>query len=326
MWLPWLVAVGLLVWIVREVSLTVVLQTLQQLHGWQLGLLILLNALVLVLLTGRWWLLLAGLGCRLPFGMTIGHRLAAFSVSYFTPGPHFGGEPVQILLAEKVHRVPRVTAVSAVSLDKTVELLVNFSFLALGVLVIVQTGLLGEGVGVSSLALPALLLLFPLLYLGAIWLGKRPLTCFLRLIKPLVELRQGWLLVMDTAVSGMAASETQAHQLCRQSPSLFAQVLLLSIAGWLVMVIEYSAMMFFLGADLSPAQVIAALTAARLSYLLPMPGGLGALEASQIFALGLMGVDPAIGMSASLLIRGRDVLLSVLGLWWGSQFVKKLTV
>lgn len=321
-WLPWLAAVGLLVWVLREVSLTAVRQTLQQLHGWQILLLLLLNALVLVLLTGRWWLLLNGLGCRLPFGMTMGHRLAAFGVSYFTPGPHFGGEPVQVLLAEKVHGVPRVTAVSAVSLDKTVELLVNFSFLALGVLVIVQTGLLGEGVGASSLAFPVLLLLFPLLYLGAIWVGKRPLTHFLRLIKPLAGLRQSWLVVMDTAVAGMAASETQAHQLCHQSPGLFAQVLLLSTASWLVMVMEYSAMMFFLGADLSPAQVIAALTAARLAYLLPMPCGLGALEASQVLALSLMGVDPAIGISATLLIRGRDVPLGVLGLWWGSRFVR----
>jgi hypothetical protein len=30
-----------------------------------------------------------------------------------------------------------------------------------------------------------------------------------------------------------------------------------------------------------------------------------------------LGFDPAIGLSLSLLIRARDVLLGGLGLWWG---------
>ena len=131
----WLVALALLLWVLRTVPLTAVFLSLQQLQLWQIGVLVLLNGLVLALLTGRWWLILWGLGYKLPFGLTMGHRLAAFGVSYFTPGPQFGGEPVQVLLVEKGHGVSRITAVSSVTLDKTLELLVKFSFLALGVVV-----------------------------------------------------------------------------------------------------------------------------------------------------------------------------------------------
>jgi hypothetical protein len=46
---------------------------------------------------------------------------------------------------------------------------------------------------------------------------------------------------------------------------------------------------------------------------------LGTLEASQLLAFAAIGLNPAIGVSLSLLIRARDVLLGGLGLWWGSR-------
>jgi len=48
--------------------------------------------------------------------------------------------------------------------------------------------------------------------------------------------------------------------------------------------------------------------------LMPMPGGLGALEASQALALGALGFGPAAGLSLALLIRARDLSFGALGL------------
>jgi hypothetical protein len=49
----------------------------------------------------------------------------------------------------------------------------------------------------------------------------------------------------------------------------------------------------------------------------PIPAGLGLLEASQVMALQRFGFSAAIGLSASLLIRGRDLALGLTGLWLG---------
>jgi hypothetical protein len=65
------------------------------------------------------------------------------------------------------------------------------------------------------------------------------------------------------------------------------------------------------------SQAITALTAARLAFLLPIPAGLGTLEAGQVWAMGVMGFNPAAGLSISLLIRARDAALAAFGLWWG---------
>ena len=89
------------------------------------------------------------------------------------------------------------------------------------------------------------------------------------------------------------------------------------MVSWLLMVFEYWLALHFLGATLTPAQTIIALTAARVAILFPLPGGLGALEASQVLAMQLLGLEPAIGLSLSLLIRARDVTLGGIGLWWG---------
>jgi len=51
-----------------------------------------------------------------------------------------------------------------------------------------------------------------------------------------------------------------------------------------------------------------------LAFLVPLPGGLGALEASQVFALGAFGVSAASALGVTLLIRARDLLIGGLGL------------
>ena len=165
----WSAALLVLWLVVRAVPLREVWRTLALLRGWQLAALVVLNGLVLLGLNGRWYILLRGLGYKLPFWSLLGHRLAAFGVSYFTPGPQFGGEPVQVVLVERQHGVQRSAAIAAVSLDKAVELLLNFGFLAFGVLLVVQNGLLGEAVGGQTAVWTTLLLLPPILYLWLIW-------------------------------------------------------------------------------------------------------------------------------------------------------------
>jgi uncharacterized membrane protein YbhN (UPF0104 family) len=51
-----------------------------------------------------------------------------------------------------------------------------------------------------------------------------------------------------------------------------------------------------------------------ISLLMPLPGGLGALEASQVFTLGKFGFSAATALSLTLLMRGRDMLIGGLGL------------
>jgi glycosyltransferase 2 family protein len=317
LWLPWLVAVGLVAVVAWLVPLADVWATLRGLHGWQLLVLVALNGLVLAALNGRWWIILRAQGQPIPFFALLDYRLAAFGVSYFTPGPHFGGEPVQVALVERHYQTPRATAVAAVTLDKSLELLVNFLFLAVGVAVILQQRLLGAWVGHETAVFAGLLVVLPSTFLATTWAGWQPLSRSLDWMGRLAgrSSQQRGQARFERLLAALRASEAQATHFCQTTPLALAGALIVSLLSWLLLIGEYGLMLRFLGLDLTAVQTITLLTAARLAYLLPLPGGLGALEASQIFTLSLMGLDPAAGLSASLLIRARDVSLGAFGLW-----------
>jgi hypothetical protein len=315
--LPWFTALVLFLWVLNVVPVTETWAVLSRLTLEQIVVLLLLNVLVLLALNGRWWLILRGQGYPVPFLRLMAHRLAAFGVSYITPGPHFGGEPVQVLLVEREHSVPRPAAVAAVTLDKTLELLVNFTFLAAGVAVILEGRILRQVVQGEAAVLALLFLAFPAAFLLAIWLGYHPVSKPVSLLIQLPFLKRNP--AYQRAHQALLDSEAQATRFCRQAPLALAQAWGVSVMGWLALIAEYWLMLNFLGLPLTPVQVIAMLTAARVAILLPLPGALGTLEASQVLVLSLMGLNPAAGIGISLLIRARDVMLAGTGLWWGGK-------
>jgi uncharacterized membrane protein YbhN (UPF0104 family) len=83
------------------------------------------------------------------------------------------------------------------------------------------------------------------------------------------------------------------------------------------MVFEYWLMSYFLGANLTALQAVAGLTATRIAFLTPLPGGVGLLEAGQALAMQAFGFTSALGISLSLLMRARDLAVGMFGLWVG---------
>jgi uncharacterized membrane protein YbhN (UPF0104 family) len=97
-------------------------------------------------------------------------------------------------------------------------------------------------------------------------------------------------------------------------------VSLVSILG---IVLEYYLMVRFLGMDINALQNFAALTAMQVAFLMPLPGGLGALEASQVFALGAFGQPASAAISLTLIMRARDILNGGIGLLLAGRKVGK---
>ena len=321
-YLVWLVAPFLLLWVLRSVSLRDAWAVLAGLGLAQILILLLANALVLLTLSGRWWLILRAQGYSVSYLTLAGYRLAGFGVSYFTPGPHFGGEPFQVHLVQRRHQVPRHSAIAAVTLDKSFELLSNFAFLTGGIACILWWQVFPDLVGREMIVFPLILLALPVGFLLAVWSGRHPVSGLLQASAKLFPRRAQpndipVLSRIQDVSEAIRESEDQATHFFRGSPVALALVLLISLVSWLTILGEYWLMLHVLGLHLTPVQAISILTAARLAILLPFPGGLGALEASQALALGLLGINPAAGISLSLLIRIRDVALGGLGLWWG---------
>ncbi len=317
--LIWLLPPVLLWWALKDVPFQDILSTLSSLRLESLLILVALNAIILVLFGSRWWLILHALGYPVPYLNLVGYRLAAFGVAYFTPGPQVGGEPLQVHLLKNRQGISTTAAIASVAIDKMLEWLINFAFLAVGLITILVSGkTLGSG-GYQSALLVSGFLILPFSYLLSLRAGNLPLKW---ITGQLSERFSDWEKIRSLH-SSIQSVEIQIASFIQDHPKKIIFALTLSVITWILLVLEYWLAVLFLGINLSLVQAIIVLTAARIAFLSPMPGGLGALEAGQVLAMHALGVNPVSGISISLLIRVRDLFLGGIGLWLGGILTRQ---
>ena len=68
------------------------------------------------------------------------------------------------------------------------------------------------------------------------------------------------------------------------------QALILSLLGWVAMISEFWLLLWLVDLDFDLSSFVFLLAVTRLAFLLPLPGGIGGVEAG---ILGLFGVSPS---------------------------------
>ncbi len=315
----------LLLWLtLRTVALADIWIVLRRLSLWSVVMLIVVNALLVLTFSARWWLFLRALGYPINYLTLARYRLASFGVSYFTPGPHFGGEPLQVYLLTRRHNIPQSDAITAVTLDKIVEMIFNFTFLVVGLAIVLQRQLLIERVEATSIGYALALLAIPAGLLMLLWAGVHPLSGTLALLGKVYPRGSRQPKAKPARlIQTIRHSEDQIAQLCQTKPSVLLLAILVSLLNWIGLLGEFWLATYVLGFSLSPVEAVTALVAMRVAILLPMPAGLGTLEASQVIAMTSLGLGAAAGISLSLLIRARDVVLGLMGLWLAGVDVRE---
>jgi uncharacterized protein (TIRG00374 family) len=301
----------------RNVPLDEIWNTIRQLQLWQVVTLFGLNIFIYALITLRWWIIVRAENRAIPYFPLLLVRIAVFGVSYFTFGPHVGGEPLQVFYLQRKYRLTFTHATASVIMDKLLELLANFFLLATGLTAILQAGILSTSGSSSWLSVSGLVLLcmWPPIHIIFLYKRRYPLSAFLRSIPFLKKDAK--------PVRFIAASERLAGTFCRRHLSSLLFAIGISICAGIGMVSEFALIANFLNINLPFWQTVAAWTAGWLSLLAPLPGGLGALEASQVFALGLFGISGASAIGVTLVMRARDLLIGGLGLLLTSQAIEK---
>lgn len=304
---------GALWFVLTKISLSEVVTTLLTVRPQYLLLLLLVNIVIFFTMTLRWWMITTALGFTLPYLHLTGIRLAANAVSYFTPGPQFGGEPIQVYLLHRLQEIQSTSplspdsSVAAMALDRVFELLVNFLFLFFGTILLIQSQLSGFVVMRKAIWIAGLLVLLPIGMFSILCSGKLLLSSVFFWLASKISVFGRWHPLIQDA-------ETRLGSLCRRRPRLLFSLLFASWLNWGCVIGEFWLMYMALGLVLSPVHLFIILTAARLAFLTPFPGGLGALEASQTLILQALAYPPSIGLSVCVLIRIRDVLTGGLGL------------
>jgi uncharacterized protein (TIRG00374 family) len=310
-YLFWIPVPFLLYWALKNIRFRVLFAILGRLTILQIGMLLIVNVFFVLILTLRWAVVLRGLGAPVGLFRLFAYRLAGYAVSYLTPGPQFGGEPLQIYLAKKRSDLGYDVGSASILLDKTFELLGNFAFLGLASLAFLSLDPLTFRGGLRlALLLPSFLVVLPAAYLAAVFFGIRPLSWFLN------RLPAGFLArprIRKTAAL-IRSSETRILAYCRRRGRTLLQILLFFLLVCTISLAEMRLVLYFLRIPITLIQTLLVLAGGKLAFLLPFPGALGALELTQEGVFELLDLGPQTGMSLVLYIRARDLLFAFAGL------------
>ncbi len=252
-------------------------------------------------------LALAGAPLRRLPAFTL-HRWAGHGVSFLTPGPQFGGEPVTAAALRRAG-LSGAEAGAVVALERLLTVGVNAAVVAALVLLTLAAGTLGPSglapplVFALGIAAAALGLLF-LLRLRRGPGGKAPRGDSTHQAGRSLPRRLAGLL------QGVA---TESRRIVRSHPGRFAAAAATLALTWAITLLEYALLLAWLGTPLSAGGVLAGVAAARLALYTPLPGGLGAWELGQIWVLGRLGVPDGTALAFIALLRGRDLAVALAG-------------
>ncbi len=306
----WLLALVLAGWILWQLPLSEITQLLATLSIWQWLVWTALNILVILLATQRWLVLAHALKLEVTFTQLLLTRQAGQTISFITPGPQFGGEPLQIYWLYKRFGVAIHSAALAVALDRFFELWINFSVLLLGVGFL----LLSPSMNMADWQniLQILLLTIMLLSFSG-WLAlRRPRWLAGRLERVterwfssprLLQLSSHW-----------QAIGTDLQIAFSQQKAALLRAFVVSVLIWVGIFAELFIVLGFFNIDLDIAGFVLVMVAMRLALLLPLPGGIGTLEASVLWSFQSLGLSASAALGVIALMRLRDALVLVMGM------------
>ena len=273
-----------------------------------------INVLMLPLMSARWWLILQALGESVGLLSASFYRLAANTISYLTPGPHFGGEPLSVYLLTHRHKTSLSTATTSVAMERLLELFVSFFVLTLClfILTVFQTFPFDMG---AAITFTVTFLMLTAALLAALFTGKRPLsTSLIVLHKMANKVCPSLLQHREPGARIVTESEKKAEWFFRHHGNYFLLSHVVSIAYWIATFAEFWLLFYFLGISLSLFQLVAVVAVARLAFFTPVPAGIGILETALPWVTAALGLGVDVGLSICLIIRFRDILLMFIGL------------
>lgn len=274
-------------------------------------------------LTLRWAVILKAQGfCNINLFRLNKYRVAGNAVSFCTPTAKIGGDSVKTKLMSEREDIPYSRALSSVMVDNSVDFTTSGLFFFIGALII----LFSINVDlVTRFFFGGLILLF-VLFLGffnyRLFRGKSGLFKlatrfglfkfrFVRSLKK--EIRK-----FDSYYLGFY----------KNSRKSFFYAVFLSLFSWVLMFFEYYVAGLLLGLNLSVWMIFLIVTLVGIAYLIPIPMALGTLEAGQISAFRLLGINPSAGVGLSFIIRAKDLLLAFWGIgilsFYGFNFTRAL--
>ena len=269
--------------------------------------LFLVNLVILFLAVKRWQIISQIFGVEISFAHLFIIRQAGSTFSFVTPGPQFGGEPLQALWLNRGQGIPLDNTIASIGADRFIEIFINFSFLFFGILLVIEgnieADLSNAGLFVS-LSLICLITLLSLLFYKHRFIVSSLFSLYRLVFQKTPDKDQEQRITTSISV---IFSRIEKEKL------KVSFAIVIGAFGWLALIFELYLMMRALNLTPDLYEIVFVMLGIRIALLMPIPGGVGTIETSLIWSFGILGLSlvGAAGMIA--LNRIRDLIILALG-------------
>ena len=269
--------------------------------------LFLVNLVILFLAVKRWQIISQIFGVEISFARLFIIRQAGSTFSFVTPGPQFGGEPLQALWLNRGQGVPLDNTIASIGADRFIEIFINFSFLFLGILLVIQGNIeadLSSAGFFVSLSLICLITLLSLLFYKHRFIVSSLFSLYRLVFQKTSDKDQEQRIITSISV---IFSRIEKEKL------KVSFAIVIGAFGWLALIFELYLMMRALNLTPDLYEIVFVMLGIRIALLMPIPGGVGTIETSLIWSFGILGLSLVGAAGVIALNRIRDLIILALG-------------
>lgn len=275
----------------------------------------LLNAAAAIVMSGaRWQAVLRAQGVRMSFMKVLEAKLVGYVVNYITPAAILGGEPVRAYMVNVETGAGWKKSLATVVIEELIFFGVLFAVLALSFFVMLDKFSFSLWITVPALLFVGLILTLMLkLYARAASRNGsgENLALFTLLLKKMRFHRVAWI---KQHMRAFEETDLLIENFFRKHRRAFQWAVFFSAVEFVFYVLLALAICWLLGSRIDFLGALQIFSLTTLANMAPIPAALGVFEMILTLAFELLGLSKQAGFAFSLLMRGTNVAVCLVGL------------
>ncbi|PIT87190.1 MAG: hypothetical protein COU31_04230 [Candidatus Magasanikbacteria bacterium CG10_big_fil_rev_8_21_14_0_10_40_10] len=308
-----IVGVALFIAVFRYIGVEAFKEAFKSFSWWTIGVVAVLAYAQTFVGIYRWKLILRAQGDNVTIKQLVAPKFAGLTVSYLTPGPNVGGEPVSAYFLKRNAGIGYSKGFASILVDKILDFTYPIPFLiAAMVYAFFKYDISWQAIGVFVFTLLVLIVLLAVFYVQT----YRGIGFFSSVIR---VLRLHRFKRMQKMIDKMLHFEELIIKFFNHQKELFAKGLILSLIGGIIVLLQFVIVLISLGIEANIVQILMMMVFMILSSFMPIPAGLGSYEAGQVIVFSALGYTASIGVAFALILRAVEVFKLGLGLFFLSH-------
>jgi hypothetical protein len=256
----------------------------------------------MIIFTLRWKILLDAQGHKnISFLELFSYRTIDYGVSYLTPTAKLAGEPVRAAMLMR-NGISFKEGLTTITIDKTIELSFTVIMFAIGCFLLILNTALSDGVAVFLALLCAFIIFLNWTFYYRILKGK---SIFVALFE---FFHFDKIKTLGRHKGVIEDFERPILQFYQKKSKAYFMALGLSILAFCISMFEYSLILRMVGVEPSLKITFMVFSVVGFAFLIPVPMGLGSLEAAQAWLFSSLGLSSAAGVGLAMIARARDLM------------------